>query len=199
MTASGKPPAVGQILADKRHQRGLSLQSLAKLSGVSKSMISQIENGQVNPTLAVVWKLASGLGLKLQDLLEGEMESRDSMFTLLGEANCPTLTSKEHGHKVQILSTVDWVEKAELYKIEFEPKGVMDSDPHSKGTIETLTVIRGEVAVKLGDRTNIVKALETARYHADVPHGIHAHGNKGALFMLAVNFQPPSKKSSNWE
>ncbi|MBI5154612.1 helix-turn-helix transcriptional regulator [Candidatus Poribacteria bacterium] len=190
MSPDTSPPPVGQILAEKRSQRGLSLQSLAKISGVSKSMISQIENGQVNPTLAVVWKIASGLGLKLQDLLEGEMQVPDSRYSYLTDENCPTLTSKEHGYRIQILSTIDMVQQVELYLIEIKAGGGMESEPHAKGTVETLTAVRGEVEVILPGETVLpLEPFNSVRYHADVPHSIRAKGGKPALAYLAVKFE----------
>jgi transcriptional regulator with XRE-family HTH domain len=189
MSQEQTPPAVGKLLAERRQQRGLSLQSLAKISGVSKSMISQIENGQVNPTLAVVWKLATGLGIRLQDLLEGEVQSPESRFLMLTTENCPTLMSREHGYSIQILSSVDMVEKTELYLVEFEPSGVMHSEPHAAGTVETLTVVKGEVEVQLpGDQPYRLRGLESARYQADVSHAIKCKSPKGALVYLAVKF-----------
>lgn len=190
MPINNLPLNVGEALSRKRTERGLSLQALAKVSGVSKSMISQVENGQVNPTLAVIWKLATGLGIRLQDLLENEVERPETRFTLLTEANCPTLTSKEHGYRIQILSTIDMVEQLELYLVEFEPNGAMASEAHEKGTMETLTVIRGDVEIDLPDGfKRRLKTLESCRYAADVPHTVRSAGARPALAYLAVRFE----------
>lgn len=195
MASLGSLPAIGQILAHRRTERGLSLQSLAKVSGVSKSMISQVENGQVNPTLAVLWKLANGLGLSLHDLLEGEAtRPHEAEFQYLTESNCPTLTSAEKGYKIQILSGIDMVDRVELYLIEFDPAGEMQSHPHAKGTKETLTVIRGEVEVLLGEAAGRkLRPLQSATYSADVTHSIRAAGRKGATIYLAVRFEKSLK------
>lgn len=190
MASLGSPPAVGLILAQKREERGLSLQSLAKVSGVSKSMISQVENGQVNPTLAVVWKLASGLGVSLHDLLGGEALPPEAEFTMLSEDNCPTLNSKENGYRIQILSGIDMVERVELYLIDFKPGGEMGSEPHARGTIETMTVLRGEVEIVLGNSApRRLRALQSAAYSADVAHSIRSASKRGAIIYLAVKFE----------
>lgn len=185
-----QPPAIGELISQRRADRKLSLQELATLSGVSKGMISQIENGQVNPTLAIMWKLASGLGLRLQDLLEGDGSlSDDSSFTYLTEENCPTLNSAKHGYRIQILSSVDMAEHVELYLIHINSDGTMDSPPHAQGTVETITVLRGEVEVAVGSgESHTVKALESARYRSDIRHIIRGRGKKESLFYLAVKF-----------
>lgn len=192
MAASSTPPPVGALLAEKRVARGLSLQDLSRLSGVSKGMISQVENGQVNPTLAVVWKLASGLGLNIQELLQGEEPVKTSAFQMLTEATCPTLQNRANGNRIQILSTPDMVEKTELYLVHLDPNGKMVSSPHARGTVETLTVLRGEVEIELaGEQIHVLKTLESARYSADVTHSVRSHGRKDALAYLAVKFPPP--------
>ncbi len=190
---SKQPPAIGELLAQRRAERKLSLQELASLSGVSKGMISQVENGQVNPTLAIVWKLAAGLGLRLQDLLDGDGSAADdAMFTYLTEENCPTLNSARNGYRIQILSSVDMAEHVELYLVHINGDGVMDSPAHAAGTVETITVIRGEVDVLAGGgEARPVKALESARYRADVRHIIRGRGKKETLFYLAVKFAIP--------
>lgn len=50
---------IGSNLANIRKERGLSLDQFANLTGVSKSMLSQIENGQKTPTVTVMWKIAN--------------------------------------------------------------------------------------------------------------------------------------------
>ncbi len=188
------PPPIGQMIAQFRASRNHSLQDLSNLSGVSKGMISQIENGQVNPTLAVVWKLASGLGVRLQDLLDEPDANKPGIeFIYLTKENCPTLTSPGHGYEVQILNTTDMVETVELYLVRFMPNGEMTSAPHVTGTMETVTVFQGEVEVDVDGARHRVKSHETARYSADVPHCLRCAGDKEALAYLAVKFPAPNQ------
>lgn len=168
----------------------MSLQALANMSHVSKSMISQIENGQVNPTLAVIWKLAAGLGMSLHDLFDGEVDPEEKQaFTLLTEANCPTLASREKGYRIQILSTIEMVDKAELYLLELQPGGVLDSRAHPPGATETITVIQGTVKIEIpGEAEQKLGALQSARYSADREHVISNPGKGVALAYLAGQF-----------
>jgi transcriptional regulator with XRE-family HTH domain len=191
MSTTPQPlPPIGQLLAKHRADKALSLQELSGMSGVSKGMISQIENGQVNPTLAIVWKLAHGLGVRLQDLLEVDAAATaDTGVSYLTEENCPTLASAKSGYSVQILSTVDMAEKVELYLVTLKPDGVMDSRPHSPGTMETLTVVQGDVEVVSGNSKPFALArLQSVRYRADVRHIIRNTGTGDAFVYLAVKF-----------
>ncbi|MCR9116853.1 MAG: helix-turn-helix domain-containing protein, partial [bacterium] len=53
-----------------RKSRGWTLEQLSSLSGVSRSMLSQIERGSANPTLGVAWRIASAFSMTLADLVE---------------------------------------------------------------------------------------------------------------------------------
>ena len=72
MASGSHTPQIGPYLKQFRKRNGKTLDDLAKGSGVSKSMLSQIERNQANPTVAVVWRLANALGVPLADLLGGE-------------------------------------------------------------------------------------------------------------------------------
>ena len=64
-----EPPQLGPRLRDQRQARGLTLEGLAQASGVSRSMLSQVERGEANPTFATLWSLTQALGLSLDDLV----------------------------------------------------------------------------------------------------------------------------------
>ena len=65
---------LNSIIADNlktiRTQRGLSLDNVANLSGVSKSMLGQIERGESNPTIGTVWKIVNGLKVSFTSLVQ---------------------------------------------------------------------------------------------------------------------------------
>src|SRR5215510_4211100 len=64
------PPPIGGKLHLIRKARNLTLSQVEELSGVSKSMLSQIERGKVNPTFATLWHLTQSLGIDIGELLE---------------------------------------------------------------------------------------------------------------------------------
>src|SRR6476469_303745 len=68
-------PVVGENLRRLRTQRGLSLEKLAQQSGVSRAMLGQIELGQSAPTINVLWKVASGLGVTFSALITAQQRS----------------------------------------------------------------------------------------------------------------------------
>lgn len=55
-----------------RTAKGLKLEAVATITGVSKSTLNNIENGKTSPTLANLEKIAQGLGCRINDLYESE-------------------------------------------------------------------------------------------------------------------------------
>ena len=66
---------VADNLRQHRKRRDLSLDQLAQKTGVSRAALSQIETRKTNPTISVIWKIASGLGIAFSDLI-GETRRR---------------------------------------------------------------------------------------------------------------------------
>ena len=90
---AGEPPRVGDTLADLRKTASLSLEALSRKAGVSKSMLSQIERGQANPTVAVVWRLANALGVSMGDLLGHAPAPTATAIELLSAHGAPAASS----------------------------------------------------------------------------------------------------------
>src|ERR1043165_7948867 len=87
-----EPPRVGDTLAALRTAQDLSLEELARKSGVSKSMLSQIERNQANPTVALVWRLANALGVSMAELLDRERRPLPILEVMAAHAT-PSLKS----------------------------------------------------------------------------------------------------------
>jgi XRE family transcriptional regulator, regulator of sulfur utilization len=179
-----KNPTVGKTINLLRKQRQLTLDQLARQCGVSKSMLSQIERNETNPTLAIVWRLAEALGQTIDDLIRGE-EARGSL-AIVGGSSVPILHDPNGTYTLKILSPADLVNNIEWYELSLKPGGELISEAHDKRTMEHLTVLEGEVSLKIGDETGTVSAGETARYGADRPHGIFNHSDRDAKALLVM-------------
>ena len=158
--ATAEPPRVGDTLAALRQSRALSLDELSRKAGVSKSMLSQIERAQANPTVAVVWRLANALGVPLADLLDSAPAVQAPAIELAGQ--------------------FEW------YTLSVGAGGALESSAHEDGTREHLTVQSGALEVHCADEVQRLKAGETARYCADRPHAIRNVGKTAATAWLVV-------------
>lgn len=184
-TPTPEPPRVGAALAAQRQGRGLSLDALSRQAGVSKSMLSQIERGQANPTVAVVWRLATALGVPLPTLLGDAPPAEPLLATVLAHAT-PLLTSPDGKCELRILGPIDLAGRFEWYALTVQAGGVLASQPHEPGSREHLTVQSGQLEVGAGSETTRLRSGETARYAVDVPHRIHNPGKSAAQALLVV-------------
>jgi XRE family transcriptional regulator, regulator of sulfur utilization len=180
-----EPPQVGAALAALRRQRGLSLDDLSRRAGVSKSMLSQIERAQANPTVAVVWRLATALGVPLAELL-GETRPAEPLLATEPAHAAPLLTSPDGRCALRILGPIDLAGRFEWYQLTVQPGGALDSQPHAPGSREHLTLASGTLEVSAGAQSTRLRHGETARYAVDVPHRIHNPGKTTAQALLVV-------------
>jgi transcriptional regulator with XRE-family HTH domain len=184
-TTPPTPPRVGDALAALRSQRGLSLDELSRQAGVSKSMLSQIERGQANPTVAVVWRLAGALGVAIADLLGGDRPARPLLTQVAAHAT-PRLASPDGKCELRILGPIELAGRFEWYALAVQPGGSLDSQPHEPGSQEHLTLQAGTLEVQAGAERTRLRPGETVRYAVDVPHRIHNPGKTMAQAVLVV-------------
>ena len=180
------PPSVGTALAALRQSEGLSLDALARQSGVSKSMLSQIERNRTNPTVAVVWRLAQALGVEVAELLGNVSRGAAHTINLMSKAHTPSMRSPDEKCELRILGPVELAGRFEWYELTLQPGGALRSEAHPPGSREHLTLLSGQVSVMSGDGIQQITAEETARYAADIPHAIINEGRSKAVALLVV-------------
>jgi len=188
MGSSIKPPAVGRRIKEIRTKHSLTLDELSLKSGVSKSMLSQIESENVNPTIATVWKIANGLGIQFQALLEGKDEPQTSIHvTRASEATL--LDSDDQAVHFQVLSPLKLADDLEFYILNLQPGGILDSQAHYRGTEEYLTVLEGRIRVVTGDKEEELDRGDFIIYDVDQAHRIQNIGGTDARVHLVVRFR----------
>jgi len=180
-----EPPRVGDTLATLRQSRALSLDELSRKAGVSKSMLSQIERGQANPTVAVVWRLANALDVAMGDLL-GNAPPAQAAIDVLAAHAAPAIRSPDGLCELRILGPIALAGQFEWYALSIQPGGALESQAHEKGTQEHLTNTAGTLEVLAGEQVQRIRNGETARYAADRPHRIANVGKTVASAWLVV-------------
>jgi transcriptional regulator with XRE-family HTH domain len=183
--ASAAPPEVGATLQRLRLARGLTLEDLSRIAGVSKSMLSQIEREKANPTIAITWRLANALGVQIGELLSSEVRTAE-LIRVVDAHEIPTLPGSHAGYSLRILGPMDLAGKYEWYELTLAPGGELASQAHDPGTIEHLTVLTGAVELEVGAEKRRVKHGATARYPADQGHVIRNSGKLEAKALLVV-------------
>ena len=181
------PPLIGPVIQKERKSRKLTLEQLAAMSGVSKSMLSQIERGEANPTFAVLWSLTEALGIGFSDLISGgAVASEQGRIEIVSATHTPEIWSADRLCRLKILSPPRLAGHTEWYEIEIAPGGKLESAPHTSGAFEHFTAWTDGFLVTSGGASNALKNGETARYPADVTHAITNVSNKPARGLLVV-------------
>ncbi|MEP5631242.1 MAG: XRE family transcriptional regulator [Tateyamaria sp.] len=168
-------------LKEARRVQGLSLEAVAKLSGVSRSMVSQIERGESSPTIATLWNLTRALQVDFAGLLE---DGPETSIEVLRAADVPSIENRGAGCTIRILSPPEDAGRHEVYELRFNEGGVLDSQPHRRGAREHLTVIDGKLTVTSNGASQKIGQGDTARYAADVTHRIKASRPSRAFLVV---------------
>jgi len=180
--ASGQ---LGRTVQRMRKTYNLSLADLSDQSGVAKSIISQIERNETNPTLTTIWRLAHALGVPVERMLQGAEEG--PIIEKASKGETPILLSDDGLCRLAVIGWIQTVDWLQWYDLKAEPGALLESDAHQRGSVECLSVIEGELEVEVGDARDIARAGETLRYRCDRPHRIrNASGRPAHATMVCI-------------
>lgn len=181
------PAALPERLKSLRAERNWSLEQLAQQCDVSRSMLSQIERGQANPTLGVALRIAAAFGLTIGELI-GESAPPTTISVIRHDDAAHRYRSDDQV-TIRTLSPLKLEKDVEFYELALAAGGELKSAPHFAGTREFLTVQQGRISVESSnDRVELSKG-DSASYPADVTHRIINLGKSEALVFLVVIYR----------
>ena len=181
-------PVVGTNLRRLRNQRGLSLERLSRISGVSRAMLGQVELGQSAPTINVLWKISSALGVPFSALISAR--AGGGTHILRAEA-AKLLTSHDGTFSSRALFPYDEPRRVEFYELRLAPGGLEKADPHNPGTTENLVVAEGAVEIEVSGRKELLGRGDAIVFEADVPHRYRNVGDEDARMYLVMTYAAP--------
>lgn len=179
---------INLVLADNlknlREQKKLSLDKVAELTGVSKTMLGQIERGESNPSIGTVWKIANGLKLSFSSLINRQQP--DSVVLLRDEVQ---LLQEDNGkYRIYAFFPFEEGRRFEMYTIEIDPGGYLNAEAHREGTEELITVFGGELTVRVSGEEFTVTEGNAIRFRADRPHDYHNSGAALTRLSMAIYY-----------
>jgi transcriptional regulator with XRE-family HTH domain len=165
------PAVIGARVKALRESAGLSLRDLSERSGVSAPMLSQVERGETSPTLTVAARIASGLDLRLSQLLRLD---EGGAVTVVRASERQRGGSKRRGHSFEVLTSSQPGQRAELSRHTLAPggaTGAVDDPPmHEPGSRETAVVERGSVVLVCDGQRYVLDKGDCVTFDADLPH-----------------------------
>ena len=157
-----------------RTSKGMSLDVLSEQTGVSKSMLAQIEKGTANPSLGVMGKIASGLRVEFHELIDPPpMEA-----CLVNPEELVPIKEAKGQYKVWTCFPYEDSHEVEIYRIDIEPGGTYVSGSHGEKTREYLSVTEGVLTVEEGDTKQKVGKNQIYRFETDKVHVYSNDGNE---------------------
>jgi transcriptional regulator with XRE-family HTH domain len=159
----------GRAVKQRREAAGLSLRELAARSGISSSMISDIERGTKSPTVVTVVRLAQALGVSAAALIDGDAGPAARIRVLRrGEG-----AGGEHPARWQSLGPASAGSRVDFVRFQIPPATVLGpSVAHAAGTVEHMHVAAGTVRVTVGDEMAELTTGDSCSCRTDAPHGI---------------------------
>ena len=179
-------PVVGANLRRLRLKRGLSLERLARASGVSRAMLGQVELGQSTPTINVLWKVARALNVSFSTFL-GQRE-KPSTVVVLECKRAKLLTSHDGSFTSRALFPVGEPRKVEFYHLKLGAGGLERADAHPPGTSENLVVASGTLELTVESERFHLKEGDAIHFVADVPHEYRNPGLVETSMYLVMTY-----------
>lgn len=163
----------------------MSLDDVAEQTGVSKSMLGQIERGDSNPTISTIGKIVSGLRVTVDDLI-----ASPSHETYLVKKEKLTPAKEITGqYTIYNYFPFDKNREFEIYNITIEPDGIYQSGSHGERTMEYLVVTKGVLTLKVGDDFYEVCQGDAIRFESDKEHSYMNNGKEQLCFECYFVFK----------
>lgn len=179
---------VGRNVRRLRSRRGLSLEGLSRVSGVSRAMLSQVELGRSTPTVNVLWRISRALGVPVTVLI-GERPSGG--HTVLRADQGKRLTNPDGSFVSRALFPYDAPRRSELYEVRLAAFCLERAAAHAAGTIENLVVGQGRLEVEVGGATQALGPGDAMVFEADVPHAYRNPGGAETVVYLVMTYAEP--------
>jgi len=177
---------LGKNLRRLRTRRGHSLERLAKLSGVSRAMLGQIETGKSTPTINLLWKVATALDVPFANLLAAQAMHGTAV---LRRDTAKVLSSSDGRFTSRALFPFENERRVEFYELRLAPNHREDAEAHAPGTKENLIVAEGAVEISTAkERTMTLAEGDAILFEADVQHSYRNLGSTEAVLYLVMTY-----------
>lgn len=167
-----------------RQARGITLDEAAEATGVSKSMLGQIERGECGLSVATLWKISTGLKISFTSLMTEEHAEAE----IVDNKAMTPLTNGNPGFRLYPVFPVGIGRSFEILYIELDPGTLSVSTPHARGTEEFTLVSEGTLELQINNKTYCIPADHSIHYSADEAHSYANRTNRIVRLYMVIRY-----------
>lgn len=175
---------IGQRLKRIRTEKGLSLEAVSELTGVSKPMLAQIERAMSNPTVSTLWKIAEGLKVPFTAFIEEPEED----VKVVRKAEITPLKEADDRYEVYSIFPMSGARPFEIYEVKMLKHCDYLAAPHTPHVEEYIWVTHGAIKLECNDYVYSLTAGEGMRFSADRPHRYINEKDEEALITMVIYY-----------
>ncbi|MCR8842669.1 helix-turn-helix domain-containing protein [Paenibacillus sp. SC116] len=157
--------AIAQNFSRIRKNRGLSLDKIAEMTGVSKAMLAQIENGKSNPTVTTLWKIANGLQVSFSAFIK---EPDKPKIEKVNIQDVKSIVDDDDQYNVYTLYPFHPEKRFEVFMAELKPGMEHRSEAHMGE--EYLMIQEGQLTIDIDGEQIHINRNESLKFDANTPH-----------------------------
>ncbi|AOU98068.1 DNA-binding protein [Acidihalobacter yilgarnensis] len=187
---AGAHEAIGARLKALRLARSWSLDRAAEATGVSKAMLGQVERGESSPTLATLWKIATGFSLSISALIAPPLRVEQPD---IGRSDTHAVWT-DGRMRIRTLFGFDARLGFEWFELTLPADTTHLSEAHEAGVIEHVTVISGEMALLLDGGWVSLRGGDSVRFAGDVAHGYRNMVAEPVVFHNLIHYPSGSDR-----
>ena len=176
---------VARNLKRIRKAKEMSLDDVAKQTGISKSMLGQIERGVSCPTVETLGKIVSGLRISYNSLISA---AKNDIVLVNKEKLTPSYVSENADYKAYEYFPYEEDRTFEIYLMNLEPNASYSSESHGDNTYEYLTVLMGTLTVKVDDKLYEVSEENSIRFPTSCTHDYINNTDKPVKFSVTFTW-----------
>ncbi|QJD84644.1 helix-turn-helix domain-containing protein [Cohnella herbarum] len=176
---------LGRNLKSIRNSRGLSLDKVSELTGVSKGMLAQIERGDSNPSISIIWKIANGLRLSFTSLIE-EQTAETSIISV---KDLDPLIEENGAFRSFSIFPFNPYKKFEVFLVNMAPYCTHESEAHNAGVEEYIMLVEGSLEITINGADYKIENTDSLRFIADLPH-VYRNPTESAVRFYSIIYYP---------
>lgn len=176
---------IAQNLKQLRTERNLSLGDLAKASGISKAMLSDIEKGNSNPTINTIWKIANGLKVSYTKLID----SVDREATVVRKPTSVMQLGESQAYRVYCYYKTSPVRNFEFFYVELDAQSSNYTIGHSEKAQEYIYVIKGELILQTELENFVLQEGDSLVFDSFISH-TYKNRQDFMISFIVINFYP---------